>query len=47
MTIQEIKERFNVNLNILEYNSLLCSIPNDWKKTLKNQNIETELISNT
>ena len=42
-----MENKYHVNINVLEYNSLLHAIPRNWKQTLTMQNITNESINNS
>ena len=36
LSINNLNDKFNINLTLLKYNALLCSIPKKWKEILRN-----------
>jgi hypothetical protein len=37
LTEKNVNTRFNISLNLLEYNGIKCAIPQRWKKRIKNE----------
>ena len=45
MSKQQLEGSYNIHISIMEYNSLISSIPKHWKTILKSQKIPREAIS--
>ena len=45
-SVQEISREYNFEMKVMEYNSLVSTIPQNWKRTVKTMRIPKEAISN-